>query len=402
MKTKIYYVLLLSFFVLFLIATNVHSQNVWTQRANSGYANEGCIGFSINNKGYQGLGSAASLREYDPVTDTWSSKTSFPSSFTNNAVVFVISGIAYVGTGHSSPITNFTNSFYAYDPSTNTWSSKAGIPGGDRTNAVGFAIGNKGYVATGWNGSFLNDLWEYDPTLNSWTQKANFIGTARSLAVAFTINGKGYVGTGWDTAPTTSFYEYDPGTNQWTQKANFPGAAVSNAVSFVIGNKGYICTGQLTGGGDTQEMYSYDPVSNSWTHELSLAGLSRFRAYSFELGNSGYVGSGYNTNSSTILQDLWEFGPDPLTNTNEIPDGNGLIVIANNVSNIISILYNDINLIDGYFMITDIYGRAIRSEKLDFYSNKYDISISNFKTGLYLYYIVENNQIIKTGKFIKN
>ncbi|MEZ5067507.1 MAG: hypothetical protein R2847_03055 [Bacteroidia bacterium] len=39
--------------------------------------------------------------------------------------------------------------FYMYDPLTNTWTMKATFPGLQRQGAIGFTIDNKGYFGLG-------------------------------------------------------------------------------------------------------------------------------------------------------------------------------------------------------------------------------------------------------------
>ena len=63
------------------------------------------IGFTDGNKGYvclgkdhQGVGTRE-LWAYDPASDSWGRKQDFPGSHRNGAVVFVLEGRAYVGTG---------------------------------------------------------------------------------------------------------------------------------------------------------------------------------------------------------------------------------------------------------------------------------------------------------------
>jgi N-acetylneuraminic acid mutarotase len=192
------------------------------------------IGFSIGNKGYMGLGYLLDrlsnvtkeayfkgIREYDPLTDSWTRKANFPGIGLKNAFVFTVGSKAYVGTGGSVNLDAdssgiLSNQFWEFNPIANTWTQKADFGGGQRTDAFAFSIGNKGYVGSGNLG--LSDFWEYDVASDTWQQKKNLPSPRRSEAIGFALNGKGYLGLGLGSTNNTSnsivllndFWQYDP------------------------------------------------------------------------------------------------------------------------------------------------------------------------------------------------
>ena len=89
---------------------------------------------------------------------------------------------------------------WEYDPVSDTWIQKASFPGAIRTSAAIFTIGTKAYMGTGTDigGIFINEFWEYDQQTDSWSQKANF-------------PNKGFIGVGEDYNFTgvLDFWEYD-------------------------------------------------------------------------------------------------------------------------------------------------------------------------------------------------
>jgi hypothetical protein len=202
-------------------------KNTWTKKADfRGEERANAIGFSIGNKGYVGTGgrwsvygSLSDFWEYDPSTDTWTQKADFLGSVQvgGGAVGFSINNKGYMGLG-----SNGSADFWEYDPSTDSWTRRKDFLGNSRSWAVGFSIGSKGYVGTGWGSNVgpLSDFWEYDPKTDTWTQKADFSGQQRYRAVAFSIGEKGYIGTGsyltpgdylLNTKSLKDFWEYDPG-----------------------------------------------------------------------------------------------------------------------------------------------------------------------------------------------
>ncbi len=198
------------------------------------------IGFSIGNKGYMGLGYLLDrqsdvvneayfkgIREYDPLTDTWTRKANFPGIGLKDAFVFTVGNKAYVGTGESVNLADNsiirTNQFWEFNPIANTWTQKADFGGGIRSSAISFSIGNKGYVGSGNSspnstyGIFPSDFWEYDVATDMWQQKKNLPSPIRSEAIGFALNGKGYLGLGVVTNNTSypivalnDFWQYEP------------------------------------------------------------------------------------------------------------------------------------------------------------------------------------------------
>jgi N-acetylneuraminic acid mutarotase len=205
--------------------------NTWTEKAEfPGTARRFAIGFSIGSKGYLGFGDSGfsgykkDFWEYDPATDTWTEKAQIGGKGRAATAGFSIGNKGYVGPGGS--VANgggIARDFWEYDPATNIWTQKATFPGTGRWTAIGFSIANKGYVGTGYYElndyalASLNDFWEYDPASDSWIQKADLAGSARYKAAGFAIGNKGYVGTGafYDSTCVcdyffSDFWQYTP------------------------------------------------------------------------------------------------------------------------------------------------------------------------------------------------
>ncbi|MDQ3189970.1 MAG: T9SS type A sorting domain-containing protein [Bacteroidota bacterium] len=304
MKTLIYSLqrfCLLIFCLFFLSIVTVNAQDAWTQKADvgGGLRNDG-VGFSIEDKGYIGLGTNQfDFWEYDPSTDTWTQKANYPGAAPKEAVGFSIGNKGYVGTGET-PFNIPVDEFWEYNPTTNTWTQKADFAGGVRIQAVGLSIGNKGYLGTGQEpfAQVWDDFWEYDPLTDMWTQKADFPSGELFGATGFSLNGKGYIGTGaLFNSNTDEFWEYNPSTDTWTQKADFGGGPRSFAFSFSVGNKGYIGTGSAL-----DDFWEYDPSTDTWTQRADFGGGNRTKAVGFSIGCKGYAGTGG-------FDDFWQYTP---------------------------------------------------------------------------------------------
>lgn len=230
------------------------STNTWTQMANlPGLGRGGAIGFSIGTKGYIGTGSynnplshfLCDFWEWDQTNNIWIQRTNFPGGVRSGAVGFSIENKGYIGLGASD--TASFNDLWEWDQLTDTWLQKADFPGGIRVTALGISSGTKGYVGIGYNftNQYYKDFWEFDPITNIWTQKADFAGGIRASAIGFSINNNCYVGIG-DSASNIvfdDFWEWNQASNTWIQKANFGGIPRSSSIGLSVNNKGYIFGG---------------------------------------------------------------------------------------------------------------------------------------------------------------
>ncbi|AGC75562.1 putative exported protein [Nonlabens dokdonensis DSW-6] len=229
---------------------------IWTQKANvGGPLRGGAAGFSINGKGYMGLGRNSTqlyydLWEYDPILNTWSFNSFFPGSNVDKSATFVVQNKAYVVAGGTATnIGTESNNLWEFNPSGNTWSQKTSIPSTGRNRAVGFEIFDKGYIACGYgfdsstsSSQSTNEVWEYDAILDTWTQKANYPGSGRSDCAGFSIGNYGYVGMG-RFMYTTEFWRFDPLNDSWTQVDQFIGSGRIAGVSFSTTDKGFVGLG---------------------------------------------------------------------------------------------------------------------------------------------------------------
>jgi Zn-dependent metalloprotease/alpha-tubulin suppressor-like RCC1 family protein len=213
--------------------------------------------------------------EYDPITNLWSQKANLPDSGGRYAAVaFSINGKGYVITGstrqyipscscYSTYSFDFTNKVYEYDPVTNTWTQKNSFPGGLRNHAVGLCINNKGYVGTGEYISYYKDFWEYDPITDQWAQKASVPGLSRRGAIGFGIGNKGYLGYGETNfnVYANDFWEYNSVTNTWSSKSSSIGSR-THGNGFSVGNNGYAGYGYSFSNGVRSDFWKFNSVNS--------------------------------------------------------------------------------------------------------------------------------------------
>jgi len=257
-----------------------------------------------------------------PAESGWKQLTNFGGSQRNGTVAFAINGKVYAGLGPY-------NDFWEYDPATNKWTQKASYPGSGNNRqyygAGGFSIGEKGYVG------FLTEFWEYDPAANEWTQK-NYHGDR--FYFCFSSENKAYV----ILDHMGSFWEYNPATDQWTQKANAPtvgkGAYMSNKgylininrcweydintdqwvgksglqvhipnICFVVNNKLYVGSGYNDSSRKNDIIYEFDVEGNKWNNKTSFPFDATSSANIVAvIQNKAYIGLGGGV-------DFWQYIP---------------------------------------------------------------------------------------------
>jgi N-acetylneuraminic acid mutarotase len=257
----------------------------------------------------------------------WKVLSNFTGSQSLAGVSVAMAGKIYAGLGYTgvSGYNTVSNKWFEYDPTTDKWTEKASFPGVGRANAVAFGINGKIYVGLGTNynrstkNEVYGDFYEYDPAANTWATKATFIGPGRDQPAYFTLNEKGYVCTG-NTDPmfsitvTRDLYQYDPSIDTWTKKADMPAKARCRAMGFAAGGLGYVCGGEDNNSILLNDQQSYDPTTNTWKVARSFPiNLSRGKAIS--AGTKAYMLGGINgpTAANTIETKSYQY--DALTDT---------------------------------------------------------------------------------------
>ena len=128
----------------------------------------------MNKKGYVGCGSTGSanraLYEYDPLTDHWAYKTSFPGTGRDHISYFVINSRAYLGLG--GEIEGFTpkwkfSDIWEFEPIKNSWKRMHDCV--QKINPTTFFsiedAGFMGFDETS-SGIYDNTLWIFEPNKN--------------------------------------------------------------------------------------------------------------------------------------------------------------------------------------------------------------------------------------------
>jgi N-acetylneuraminic acid mutarotase len=275
-----------------------------------------------------------------------------------------------------------------YNPATDTWTTKTPMHN-PRINFATAVYENKIYVIGGeFYSPTLETVEVYDPLTDSWTFAAP-IPEPRRLMCANVVNGKIYVVGGYtnqaSTAPdqglTNTTQVYDPKANVWSTAADIPNAIGSYASTvfdnkiYVFGGFGVFTTGASMGGLGVEVLvsnrtYIYDPPTDAWMFGEPLPQRVRGAAACATTGEVApkgiYVFGGYNERVQSFrLTQVY----DSLTSTWI----NGTTIPKDPFSSVVSVALNDTMYVLGgiYSTRTPDFGNPVELPPPPFNSMNY-------------------------------
>lgn len=154
------------------------STDAWTRKADlPGPVRMFAVGFAIGDKGYLGTGATEpeivedqrldDFWEYDPAADEWTRKADFGGEARIWAAGFSMNGKGYIGLGTAGAAAGVGKlpDIWGYDPATDSWTRmKEDWLVSTRLAPIGFSVGDRGFFGTGWDGEMDHrDLWELTP-----------------------------------------------------------------------------------------------------------------------------------------------------------------------------------------------------------------------------------------------
>jgi N-acetylneuraminic acid mutarotase len=174
----------------------------------------------------------STVEEYDPVSDTWTAKADMPrprgvlSTSVVDGKIYAIGGVVCSEDGSCEhPIAAFAvSTVEEYDPATDTWTTKAEMPTARKAPgtcavdgtiyAIGGSTGNEGPPPEDLTEALeflFSSVEEYNPATDTWTMKPD-LPAPRTFLSASAVNGKIYAIGGdvavWPWLPTSVVEEY--------------------------------------------------------------------------------------------------------------------------------------------------------------------------------------------------
>jgi N-acetylneuraminic acid mutarotase len=279
--------------------------DTWATKSSTGFTGRTSLAAAaVNGKiyaigGASGGGAATLNEEYDPATNSWSTKASMPTARAGHAAVAVNEKIYAIG----GATTTYLNANEEYDPSANSWATKSSTGFTARGSFVAVAVNGKIYAIGGRDSITRSTNEEYNPSTNAWSTKTS-MPTARSGLAAAAVNGKIYALGGSSTTGSVSLNEeYDPATNTWSTKSStgfsrrsgFAAAAVNGKI-YALGGNGAFSDYQ-----NTNE--EYNPATDTWTTRSSIGFSGRWMHAVAEVNGKIYVLGGMASGPSNINQE---------------------------------------------------------------------------------------------------
>lgn len=219
--------------------------------------------------------------EYDPILDEWTLKSSMPTARARFGCAVYQNKIYCIG-GYSSTLSTTTNYFNldaneVYDPVTDTWESKTPLPTPRHSPATN-VVNGKIYVIGGYSittFSKVNVVEVYDPASNTWATVSSpplEVGSSASTVIDNKIYTLGHNSSAWQTY----IQVYDPETDTWNIKGSTP---VSSFASAAV----------TSGSSAPKRIYFFDenrtdiynPTDDSWTEGTPTATPRPFAAAAF-------------------------------------------------------------------------------------------------------------------------
>lgn len=190
------------------------------------------------------------VHKYNPETNVCTDTGARLPTAIYYAPAVSINGKAYIFGGRTySHSGTFYNCIQEYDPITNTCTTKQAVLTGTNCGASATVINGKAYIFGGWNNStFYNTIQEYDPATDTCVVKGGKLQTGMYLTSASSANSKAYIFGGTNTqngSASASFnyiQEYDPvtdtcvlNTQNLTDKAWSAPSATLNNIIYILG-----------------------------------------------------------------------------------------------------------------------------------------------------------------------
>jgi hypothetical protein len=303
---------------------------------------------------------------YNILSDTWQNLRDFSFGTTTELTAFAINGKGYICTGLDS-IAGYgcDTLMWQYDPTSDSWSSRASFPGSKREKASSFTYKNKAYVGLGYAcGGPVTDLWEYDPLADSWSMRDSLPTVGRYGSALAIIDSIAYLIGGIDNNAIvySEMWSYNIISDQWRQLANIPGGArrypvVFSFDTFFLAGYGDLDSGVLH---YAHDLYKYDIANDKWDTLVSLNLLNGVVGNSsFVYGQNAYFFAGV-INDTIFSRDMWTADASSLFH--ESKDTTGIAAVNQDPS--FSVYPNPVSRDKGFSISTSESGEVIFTDEL--------------------------------------
>jgi N-acetylneuraminic acid mutarotase len=280
--------------------------------------------------------------EYDPATDTFTSKKQMPRPSEHMTIaesgdkIYLFGGLSTEHPGETTPGNFYLKDSWEYDPANDSWKALAPMPEPRQAGAAVavngkiYVIGGDGLLPGAANPPKPDDIIVvgtnevYDPAMNEWATKRQ-MPTPRNHEAIGAVNGKVYVIGGRITnanvgnmisSGVDAVEEYDPATDSWRALNKMPtarsgvGWGTYQGMIYVLGGE----SRDYHEDAIMRDMEAFNPATNEWfrlqpmptaRHGVNVAVIgNRLHAIG---GHVAFDGTGEH-DADTGVHEVYEFG----------------------------------------------------------------------------------------------
>jgi hypothetical protein len=264
-----------------------------------------------------GGGEFTSPFEYDPVANTWTTKSAtYPDNQVNNMACGVLNDAGtdyiYCAGGSESATSTTTGRVFRYDPIADVITPVAGgdwPPGASGILPGGFSVfANTLFTLGGFdipNGVGISQIWQFTPSPAGWELKNATLPVPLGYIPTTTIGNFIYTGGGSDITggaltDTTNSFVYDPTADSIATITAIPRATgETRALNF--NGLMYVMGGGRTAPNPSNEVDIYDPNTDSWSIGIPFSNARRNFATDTDGSSHIWLAGGYDVDGVTPL-----------------------------------------------------------------------------------------------------
>lgn len=397
----------LKLFIALLCFYSSAQTQTWQQLADfSGANRDDAVVFTIDNIAYLGTGQtpwfnpAKDFYSFDMISHQWNQIADLPGTQGRQyACAFDNDTLGFVFGGENG--STYFNDLYAYDPITDNWTTKTSLPSDGRSGSACFTIDNKAYIVGGRTEElvFTDEVWEYNMTTDTWTQKNNFPYGNKWRITGTSNETSGFVVFGFDDtlAYSNDLFEYNPTSDSWSILNTFPDEARNYASIEYINNQLIVLFGMDSTNQFYNDVHLYDLSTDQWETIASLPGLPRRGGKVFSKGLDVFYSTGL-LNTPERTSETWIlYNPTSSLSNLEIEE---FSIYPNPASDLLNIECKSCANNPQILTIRSVLGEDISTFKID--ENQVQLDVSGLRSGTYILTILnQTNQEINQMRFIK-